>query len=232
MKKKIFIVLTLILSVLLVASCGKKETMSDALKFKEEYESVNDTKTSSGKDIRNLSIPEDNPFVYKTPEDIVKLMEEKETFAVYFGYNTCPWCRSVLPTLIDVAKDLDITKIYYVDIHDIRDTLEIKDGEVVTSKKGSDGYYKLLEAFANVLVDYTLTDSKGKEVKTDEKRIYAPNVISVIDGVAQKLDTGISELQTDGYMELTEEMKKETYDRFKCVLECLEDVPEKCGIGC
>ncbi len=233
MKKKILIVLTLILSVLLVTSCGKKdEVVTDAQKFKEEYESVNNTQTSNGKDIRNLSISEDNPFVYKTADEVAELMESGETFAVYFGYNTCPWCRSVVPTLIEVAKDLDIKKIYYVDIHDIRDTLEVKDGKVVTTKEGSEGYYKLLEVFKDVLSDYSLQDSKGKNVKTNEKRIYAPNVISVIDGKVQKLDTGISDKQTDGYMELTDEMKKDTYDKLKCVLECLEDVPEKCGIGC
>lgn len=232
MKKKLFVLLSIVLSLFLFTGCGKKEE-TDAQKFKKEYESVNGTKTSSGKDIRNIEIPEDNPFIYKEAGDIVELLEAGETFAVYFGYNTCPWCRSVLPTLVEVLDDLDINKIYYVDIHDIRDTLEVnEDGEVVTSKKGSDDYYKLLELLDSVLEDYSLTNSKGKEVDAKEKRIYAPNVVSVIDGKPQKLDTGISDEQTDGYMELTDSIKKDMYDKLKCVLECLEDEPEKCGIGC
>ncbi len=232
MKKKLLIVLSIFLSIFFFTACGKKEE-TDAMKFKDEYESVNGTKTSSGKDIRNLEIPLDNPFVYKEASDIVDLLEAKETFAVYFGYNTCPWCRSVIPTLIEVLDDLDINKIYYVDIHDIRDTLEVNsDGEVVTSKKGSDDYYKLLELLDGVLEKYSLTDSKGKEVDAKEKRIYAPNVVSVINGEPQKLDTGISEKQTDSYMELTDDIKKDMYDKLKCVLDCLATEPEKCGIGC
>ena len=46
---------------------------------------------------------------------------------------------------------------------------------------GSDDYYKLLDRLKDVLEDYTLNDSKGKPIKTGEKRIYMPFVIGFKD---------------------------------------------------
>ena len=54
-------------------------------------------------------------------------MDNNETFVVYFGFADCPWCRSVLPTLLDVADDLKIDKIYYVDVKEIRNKLDVDD---------------------------------------------------------------------------------------------------------
>ncbi len=204
----------------------------DALKFKSEYESLNNTETSAGQKYRTVNIPEDNPIVYATADEIVKMMDNEDSFAVYFGFKSCPWCRSVISTLIEVAKDLNIKKIYYVDVLNIRDTYELNDkGKAERTKEGSEGYYKLLEKFDSVLSDYNLTNSKGKTVKTGEKRIYAPNVISVVHGVPNKLTEGTSSKQTDAYMEITDEMKKETFDNFKCVLKCLEE-ESACTTAC
>ena len=236
--KKIFnlgIILILVLS--LVGACSKKEEekqLSDAEKFKEEYESVNGKTNDNGKDYRNLDISIDNPIVYKSAAEVIDMINNKETFIVYFGYNTCPWCRSVIATLFDVAKNNYVDKIYYVDIHDIRDTLELDDDDktVKTSKEGSEDYYKLLEVLDNVLEDYTLTNSKGKTIKTNEKRIFAPNVVSIVKGEAKALDTGISSKQKDGYMELTEEMINETTKKFNEVFKPYLDATESCNEGC
>ena len=201
--------------------CGKD---SDAIKFKEEYESLNGTTSKSGKVVREIIIDKDNPIIYKSAYEIVEMIENKETFVVYFGFPNCPWCRSVLPTLFDVAKDLKLDKIYYVDVLEIRDTLELNDkNELVTKTKGTDAYYKLLEYLDSVLSDYSMTDKDGKKIDTHEKRIYAPNVVGIVNGDAIELTTGISSLQTDGYMDLTEEMINETYNKFKCVINCVLD---------
>lgn len=183
---------------------------SDALKFKEEYESLNGKKNSNGKEYRKLEIDEENVFVYASAGDIVKAVENKETFLVYFGFKSCPWCRSILPTLISVAKDKGVDKIYYVDIEDIRDIKELgKKDKVKTAKEGTKNYYKLLDLLSDVLSDYTLTNKKDEEIKTGEKRIYAPNVVAVVDGEAEELTTGISNKQKDAYSEITDEIKKD-----------------------
>ena len=225
MKRYLIIFSILIVSIFTLCGCGKN---NDATKFKEEYESLNGTMSQSGKQIREIIIEKDNPIIYKTAEELVEMIENKETFVVYFGFPNCPWCRSVLPTLLDVSKELGLEKLYYVNVLDIRDTLELNDqNELVTKVKGTDAYYKLLEYLDSVLSDYSMKDKDGNSIETHEKRIYAPNVVGVVNGVADELTTGISSLQTDAYMDLTEEMINETYNNFKCVINCVLDSESK-----
>ena len=227
MKNRVFKLLVIIFSLSLLVGCGTK---SDASKFKEEYESLNG-QTINDKTVRSITISEDNPFVYKEAKDIITMMDNKESFVVYFGFAKCPWCRSVLETLIKVAKDNGLDKIYYVDVLNIRDTLEVdENGNVITKENGSEDYYKLLEYFDEVLSEYKLTDSNGDKVEANEKRIYAPNVVSVVEGKAKELTTGISSEQTDAYMKLTDEMKDETYNNFKCIIKCVLESKNTCSI--
>ena len=230
-KRSIFIVIALII-VLIITGCSyeKKDKIDDALRFKEEYESINgDVVEGTDYKVRELTIPEDNPIVYAEANDIISMMDNNETFVVYFGFSSCPWCRSVLPILLDVAEESNIEKIYYVDVKDIRDKLEInEDGEVVTVKEGSEGYIGLLNRLDDVLDDYTL-EYNGNEVETDEKRIYAPNIVSVVNGEAKELETGISDDQNNPYMELTEDMKKDTYNKFKCSIKCVLENKNSCS---
>lgn len=208
MKKRWILAGIAALAIAITACTNKKETVkTDAQKFKEEYESINGTtREKDGKVIRTIEIPENNPTVYSSAEEIAKKIDDKETFAVYFGFKDCPWCRSVITTLIDCANELKLNTIYYVDVKEIRDVLEVKDGEVVTSTKGSEGYYQLLERLDNVLNDYSLNDENGNSVETNEKRIYAPNIVVVKNGEALAMTDGISEKQMDAYEELTDAM--------------------------
>ncbi len=233
MNKKCFAIILLVIMLLIFTGCSnKKQTeLTDADRFKEEYEGLNGQSNTNGKEYRSVEISDSNPFVYASAEEIVEKIDNQETFAVYFGFKSCPWCRSIISTLIEVAKDNAVNKIYYVDVIDIRDTLEINDkGEVVTSKKGTDGYYQLLEKLDNVLNDYTLTNKSNKTVKTGEKRIYAPNVVTIVKGEAKSLESGISEKQTDAYQDLTKEMVNETYSKFEKILEDVKI--EACSVGC
>ena len=227
MKNKIIKLLVILFSITLLSGCLKE---NDATKFKEEYESLNG-QVINDKTVRSVVINFDNPFKYKEAKDIIKMMDNKESFVVYFGFAKYPWCRSVIETLIEVAKDQGLDTIYYVDVLDIRDTLKADDdNKVITDKKGTKDYYKLLEYFDNVLSEYKLTNSDGEKVETNEKRIYAPNVVSVVDGKAKELTTGISSKQDDAYMSITDEMKKETYNNFKCIIKCVLDSKNSCSI--
>jgi thiol-disulfide isomerase/thioredoxin len=205
----------------------------DALNFKEEHEAINGVKNeNNGKKYRTILIPEDNPIVYATEDDILNMIKNKETFVVYFGYAKCPWCRSVIEELIKVSNDLGLEKLYYVDIENIRDVVELDiNNDPVFISKGTDGYRELLNKLSKVLNDYTLTDKDGNKILTGEKRIYAPDVVTVIEGKVTAMEMGISELQTDAYMDLTNEMKKDTYKKFEEILmpvvekinTCVED---------
>ncbi len=226
--KKITYVLLIVLLFTFITGCSNNKN-EDAIKFKDEYESINGKKSKSGKENRKVNIPDDNPFIYITAEDLSKKIDEKETFIVYFGFNSCPWCRSIIEELINCAKDSEVEKIYYVDVLDIRDKKEIdEDGNIKTITDGTKGYTSLLEQLDEVLDVYTITNSTGEKIEIEEKRIYAPNVIAVVDGKATKMETGISEDLTDPYMELTDKIKKETYEKFKCIFKCLEEKETLC----
>lgn len=227
MKHKLIFVFFISL-ILIIAGCSFK--VPDSVKFKNEYESLNDSKIE-GRIVRNVDINKNNPFVYSNAEEVAKKIEKKETLAVYFGFKECPWCRSIIESLIEVSNDLGLEEIYYVDVKDIRDTMKINDdGKVENDKKGTIGYYQLLKLLNNVLDDYTLTNKDNKGISVNEKRIYAPTIVSIVNGKAEGMTTGISDTQTDAYMELTDEIKKETYNKFKCVLECIVENNNSCSI--
>lgn len=232
MKRRSILVIIAIVILLIITGCSydKKEEKADSLKFKEEYESINgDIIEGTDYKVRTLNIPEDNPIVYAEANDIISMMDNNETFVVYFGFNSCPWCRSVLPVLLDVAKDLNLKKIYYVDVKNIRDRLDVdEDGNIITVKEGSEGYIGLLARLDDVLEDYTL-EIDGKEIETEEKKIYAPNVVSIVNGKAKELETGISDELDDPFMELTDKIKKETYNKFKCSIKCVLENKNSCS---
>ncbi len=218
MKKYLIIGLLFVLC-LGLGGCGEK---SDAVKFKEEYEAVNGQK-SGNNIIRTLDIVEDNPFIYKNAQDIVEAINNDETFVVYFGFATCPWCRSVLPYLIKTAKENNIEKIYYVDVKEIRDTIAFDDEtqEFKTTKEGDKGYMKLTELLSDVLSDYSLTDQDGNSLTTGTKRIYAPNIVVVERGIPIGMASGISDYLNDPYMELTKEITDDTENKFNELFDLL-----------
>lgn len=230
-------IVTVLAAIVLVLNIQKvisNNSQTDGIKFKEEYEKLNGKKNDQGKKYREITIDSKNKMVYKTTEEVLDLIDKKKSFVLYFGFDTCPRCRSVVPTLASISKELN-QEVYYIDVKDIRDTFELDDdNKPKLVKKGSKDYSKLLEKLEPVLEDYTLTDSDNNEIKVGEKRIYAPSIVSVIDGKAKELTTGISDKQTDGYMKLTKEMEKDTYNKIKKVLKQVSDKNNTCYLdkGC
>lgn len=235
--KLFMIIVTVLAAIVLVLNIQKvisNNSQTDGLKFKEEYEKLNNKKNDQGKKYREITIDSKNKIVYKTTEEVLDLIDKKKSFVLYFGFDTCPWCRSVVPTLASISRELN-QEVYYIDVKDIRDTFELDDdNKPKLVKKGSKDYSKLLEKLEPVLEDYTLTDSDNNEIKVGEKRIYAPSIVSVIDGKAKELTTGISDKQTDGYMKLTKEMEKDIYNKIKKVLKQVSDKNNTCYLdkGC
>lgn len=235
--KLFIIIVTVLAAIVLVLNIQKvisNNSQTDGIKFKEEYEKLNGKKNDQGKKYCEITIDSKNKIVYKTTEEVLDLIDKKKSFVLYFGFDTCPWCRSVVPTLASISKKLN-QEVYYIDVKDIRDTFELDDdNRPKLVKKGSKDYSKLLEKLEPVLEDYTLTDSDNNEIKVGEKRIYAPSIVNVIDGKAKELTTGISDKQTDGYMKLTKEMEKDTYNKIKKVLKQVSDKKNTCYLdkGC
>ena len=210
--KKVFVLL-MIVSLLMITACGKKE---NTISFKNDYEEINGKENASGKIHRSVTIPDDNPFIEVNAADIVKKIENKDTFYVYFGSRLCPWCRSVIESACKLAGIRGISKIYYVDIWDdegkeiLRDKYSLdENNKPKLDQDGTSEYKKLLELFDSMLRDYTLTSEDGKDIPVGIKRIYAPNFMYIEEGSLKKLVTGKSDKLTDSRGELTEEIKKD-----------------------
>lgn len=210
MKKKIGLIFIIFIMIFSLGGCFSKEE-SDALKFKEDYESLNGEESKSGKIYPEVTIAEDNIIEYVSLEDVSDMIKN-ESGVFYFGYPTCPWCRNAVPVLLEAASSTDLDKIYYVDMYEKRDTMEINDeGEITTTKEADKGYSELLSVLDSILLDYTLKDKEGNEVQTGEKRVYVPIVVFVVDGeiVDYHMDTVSS--QEDPYVVLDDTQKEELY---------------------
>ena len=224
-KKTIYICISILLIIILLVLGYHlyQKNNTDAMIFKREYESLNG-KINEKNDLEypSVSISSNNPFIYKELPDIVNLINNRETFLVYFGFESCPWCRNIVPNIIKAASDLKINEIYYVNIKNSRNVMIInEDNNLETIKMGTDAYYKLINLLDNVLDDYELINLKGKTVNAG-KRIYAPNIIAVINGKAVDITTGISDKQTDPYINMDDKMQKESYEKIKEVLSNLK----------
>lgn len=224
-KKLLFLFILMVIMGLVLGYVYKKDSdykKTDAYKFKVEYESLNGKLNDYEKEYRSVNIDKENKIKYASAKDIVKKIENNETFVVYFGFSKCPWCRSMIENLIELSNSYDQT-IYYVDVLEIRDKIEVVDGELKTTTKGDENYMKLINLLSDVLDEYKVTDEEDKEYDTNEKRIYAPNVVAVINGKATKKVEGISEKLTDPYAKLTKEMIKESKKQLECIFKCLEE---------
>ena len=212
----IFIVVVIICTILYLLPT---KATKDELKFKKEYESINNKlNEKTNKKNRELTIPEKNGVEYLTAKEMLEKIDNKDTFIVYFGFADCPWCRSIIETLITTMKDNGIKDIYYVDIKEIRDEYLVKNGYLIKQKEGTKDYYKLLKKLKGVLENYEVKDENGNKVSTGETRIYAPNIVGIKDGKAVIMETGISDEEKDPYMKLTDDIKKDTKKQIEKVI--------------
>lgn len=202
----------------LIAFRDKKEESvvnSDAISFKNEYESLNNVvRDKDGKTIKEISISANNPVDIVTEEEAVSLLESG-TGILYFGFADCPWCRSMLPVLLSTLDNMNIDRLSYLNVKNIRDTLALGEkNKVEVKEEGTKGYYKILELMDGVLEPYYLTSEDGKKIDTKEKRLYAPTVVAVKEGKIVDIHVGTVESQASGYDDLTKEQQEELQNRF------------------
>ena len=232
-EKIILIILPILCALAAILSYVKLiNTDVDALKFKNEYEELNEKEGSI-----QLEIDEKNPIEYA---DYNKLLEviENGTGIIYLGFPGCPWCRNALPVLFDVAEDKNVEVIYYMNILNERDSYIIEDEELVyakdeegNEKKGSKGYFKLLDALEDHLSDYVIS-FEGEEYEVGEKRIYAPTVIFVRDGEVIGLHVSTVDSQEDPRKPLTKKQYKELYSIYEDYIDELESGTCSIGTSC
>lgn len=222
-QQKILMILTPIVcaALAIISYLGVKNSeFSDALKFKKEYESLNGKVSYGENKYKDLNISKNNPIKYSNSDEIIDVINNG-TGIIYLGFPECPWCRTAVPVLLDVAKDNKIDKIYYLNIKDERDSYVIEDGKLTLALnddgkeiKGTKGYFRLLDALKDNLSDYIIS-YEDKTYEVGEKRIYAPSVIFVKDGKVLGIQVSTVEGQTDPFKNLTEEQYEELYSIYE-----------------
>ncbi len=160
---------------------------SDALKFAEEYSLV-------GKD---------NVFVYTDVDKIIDILENG-TGVVYLGFPECQWCGQYVVYLNEVAKERNISQIYYYNIREDR-------------SNNSENYLKIVD----ILKDYLQDDEEGNP------RIYVPAVIFMSDGKIIGFDDETS-LDTKGCSTPSEYWTKDEINDLKDRLNSYIDYSNIC----
>lgn len=201
---------------------------SDAIKFKEEYELLNEKKYTK------LQISAANSIKYASYDELLEVINNG-TGIIYLGFPECPWCRIALPVLLDVANDNNVEIIYYMNIKNIRDSYVVQDGKLTYSLdengeeiKGEEGYFKLLKVLDKHLTDYKIS-FEDKEYEVGEKRLYAPSVIFVRDGEVLGIHVATVESHTDSKKALTKKQYDELYSIYEDYI--IELQSGTCSIG-
>ena len=148
MKKKIIIGIIILLvlvaigiSLFFLFRDEEEPEVSDAQKFASEY----------------TQVTSDNVFLYRYASEIIRILENG-TGVVYLGFPECKWCQKYVTYLDEVAKENDITRIYYFDIYDAR-------------ANNTEEYQQIV----SLLEEYLAYDEEGN------KRVFVPAVV-VVDG--------------------------------------------------
>ena len=141
----------------------------DALRFKLEHEAYNDIIGEDG-NLRhiNIYIPADNTVIYLEFEQVMEFFDSG-TGIFMFSRPTCPWCRVMLPTLIQTMRDKNMY-IYYYDITGDRAT-------------HNENYIRILERLHNYLpVDDRNQHPDDEDFDENLKRVTVPHLFFVVDG--------------------------------------------------
>ena len=226
--KKVFLWVLVAFLFISVTGCTSKN--SDAIKFKNEYESLNGKKGYGDNINPEVKIDKKNAVKYADANKIIDVLDNG-TGIIYLGYPECPWCRNAVPVLLEAASELNVKDVYYMNLKDERDTIEVmEDGTLKTTKEGTEGYKKLLKRLDAVLDEYVLEDLNGNEVKTGEKRIYVPLMLFVREGKIVGVHSDTVSSQTNPYVALTTDQKNELLDIYiDLIHKVLNDV---CDSSC
>ena len=192
-------------------------TVSDALRFKEEYESLNglprsDTSCSL---YHTTYIPTENQVHYIDASGAFDLLTA-ESAVIYFGANWCPWCRNIIPILLEETKKAGVESLFYVDITNERDTFCLQGEKAIKETAGTKGYYQILEVLDAYLLPYTLTSGSGKSIYTGEKRLLIPFLLVISKGSIRCAEVCIYQLEANQtkYDPMTDTQKAFLHLRF------------------
>ena len=143
MKKitKIFLIIIIFSSFITGCTSKKEENLTDAEKFKKEYESLNN-KSDGELNYLKVKINKDNPIVYTTPKKVIEKINNNDLFALYLGNAKDNESRKIINLLLSSAKDNNVKYLYYIDtkkydssLDELKDTLNKGDNKIDDIRK-------------------------------------------------------------------------------------------------
>ena len=238
MKRKLIIIiaLTIILSGSYIGYhfLKKEPIVNDTERFKKEYETLNSQiNPANDKTYPKVIIDELTPIKYASTDETLSLLKNG-TGIIYFGFASCPWCRTALPIFLKAIFNSNIDEVLYVDIEQMRSKIVVRDGQPFMQKKGTSEYYQLLKVLDKNLAEYTGLDENKQVIDFGEKRILAPTFVFVIEGKVIGVHVSTVESQKNAYDSLTKEQEQELYDIYNGYISqisktsCGSDIEEEC----
>lgn len=215
MNKKTII---LLLSLVFVLT-GCKEEISDSLKFKQEYESLNGQKDEKGLSYSTVEISSDCKVKYMTKDKITEVLTNG-THVVYFGWPTCPYCRLAVPILLETIEEYSGISMYYYDIKELRDAYS-------SDPSSEDG--KLYSEIVKI-ISYSECDLSAIDTFEDGSlKLSASIMYFVKDGEIIGYHRGTVESHLNAYEPLEETQKEELKKIYRSYLD---EMIKKSPIGC
>lgn len=191
MKKKIVIISAIVITLcsifFIIYNCN------DQFRFKLSYEYINLVDYNNGKKIK-VNIPFNNHIKYLKDDEIISFLT-KETGVIYFGYNTCPWCRNIIEPLLEVIDNNKVDKLYYVDAK--------KSLKSISSK--------LLKAL----------DSTIEENENGNKGLGVPVVYFIKDGQIMDYHVGTVNGYNNPYKGMNKKQKEELKEIYQKGIEAI-----------
>lgn len=133
-------------------------------------------------------------FIDTTFEEVLAKISNKETFALFLGFDNCPWCRDVKPILQDVANNLN-TQIYYIDVkgEDCEKTCNLENTDL--RNNNDENYTKWLKTTGeeNITVPYLIIYKEGKK-----DAVYtSPNYDAHLKNISEKNTKKVQDKYTE-----------------------------------
>lgn len=222
-KRKVILIASIIIIILMLIvifnGLKQKKTSKD---FKIEYESLNGHLDRNGNQYYGITIDSENVIQYASYKKLFSILDHG-TGILLFCAPEYPECRNIVPILLDTAEEVGVDTIYYRNLSSERDLKERNSqGKIITTKKGSKNYQKLLKKLDPILNAYEELEEPSI------KRIHLPTIVFVKEGKIISSYIKATDQPEDWFQELSTEQRNMLKSNFSEKMSQIITCDETC----